>query len=677
MVNPDGGERDTDSQIPSSFLRPPFGQDETVDARLPTPAAIGRYQIRGELGRGATSVVYLARDPKLEREVALKLLREADDVDTTTSQRFRREARIVAMLEHAGIVRVFDYGIAAGRRFIVMQHMEGGTLQDFIDVKRLQSEGLSVESCTPAYQRECAQIVAMLSDALGYAHSKGVVHRDLKPTNILLDRSGHPRLADFGLAKRPADADLTRSGEMAGTIPYMSPEQVNRSLEVGQRSDIYSLGTILYELLALRRAFDGSNFVETCHLIQTAKYLPLRRQNQGIARELQTVAERCMEVDPDHRYQSCAHVAADLQSFIEGAAILARPVPRRRRIVQWVRWHPRVATSICVAILFVCLVVSLVITQRVARKSQGLLAVRNAPRGVVITVAEMDPESLGYSKPFRCGKEEYLRPGQYRLAVAGEGVALECDAVIEAGQQEIIVRLPSVFARPGQLSEMVFVPAGDYEVGSFSGGTFDGPQVVSSSGFFIDKYEVSNADYRGFLVATKRPQPEHWKEFDFETDLADHPVVGLTPDEMRDFALWAGKRLATAIEWEIAARFPDGRLHPWVGPTPEELPVLTVEDFLLERSAEGASLFELYRRLSQPVRSGSEHASHLGIHNLFGNVAEATSTALTSRGLMLFVKGGSWLDTPASWDLARTSSIPYGRGSMKTGFRCVRSRKPR
>ena len=196
---------------------------------------IGRYEILEQLGRGGMATVYRARDPRFEREVAIKLLPREFMHDPNFKARFVREAQTVARLEHPAIVPVHDFGEYEGQLYLVMRHMSGGSLADLIE-----TGGLGLE--------QAAAVVLRVAAGLDYAHARGVIHRDLKPGNVLFDETGHAYLADFGIARLvEATLELTRSGVYIGTPAYMSPEQVRGDLELDGRSDVYALGIILFD----------------------------------------------------------------------------------------------------------------------------------------------------------------------------------------------------------------------------------------------------------------------------------------------------------------------------------------------------------------------------------------------------------------------------------------------
>jgi predicted Ser/Thr protein kinase len=286
LVTPDSGEEPA-----TGTVAPSPGQVEPTAARIaPVPAAaappdLPGYEMLAELGRGGMGVVYLARQTKLDRLVAVKVLPPETGADPAFAERFGREARALAKLNHPGIVTVHDFGRSNGHSYFIMEYVEGVNLR-----QRLQAGRIPLH--------DTLQLVGQICDALQYAHDKGIIHRDIKPENILIDQAGRVKIADFGLAKllgRTADVGLTHTGQVMGTLNYMAPEQLEKPLEVDHRADIYSLGVVLYEMLT------GE--------------LPLGRftppsQKAGVDGRLDDVVLRTLEKEPGRRYQQVSEFQA-------------------------------------------------------------------------------------------------------------------------------------------------------------------------------------------------------------------------------------------------------------------------------------------------------------------------------------------------------------------------------
>jgi serine/threonine-protein kinase len=309
---------------------------------------IAHYRILGRLGAGGMGEVYLADDAKLGRKVAIKLLPPGLREDEHARRRQHREARAAAALEHPNICSIYEIGEAEGRSFIVMQYVEGETLADRIRRR-------------PLDWREALDLAVQIADALSHAHAHGVVHRDIKPHNVMVSARG-AKVLDFGLAKNQAESEaqtetgLTARGAIVGTMPYMSPEQV-RGEEPDGRSDIFSFGSLLYELFSGRAPFAAGTSGETAAAILTRDPEPIARYASGVAPELNRIVRKCLAKDRDQRYQGMREVFTDLESFrrdldqeqsaasrADRAAQPAGTVARRRSIA--FRWALGATTAV-------------------------------------------------------------------------------------------------------------------------------------------------------------------------------------------------------------------------------------------------------------------------------------------------------------------------------------------
>jgi hypothetical protein len=309
------------------------------------------YELLEELGRGGMGVVYKARHLGLDRIVALKVVRKGSHSEGL--QRFLREAQALAALQHPNVVQVFDSGEHQDLPFCVMEYVEGGSL-----AQRL-NEG-------PLPAKDAARLVEQIAHGIQAVHEKGIIHRDLKPGNILLqmrfttenteNTEKKPKVTDFGLAKRiESESGLTHSGAVMGTPSYMAPEQAEGLVhDIGSATDVYGLGAILYECLTGRPPFRAANIFETLVQVRSQEPVAVRHLQPKCPRDLETICHKCLRKEANRRYRTVAALADDLQRFLTGRAIRARPVGLLQRAVKWARRRPTAAslTGLLVALTF-------------------------------------------------------------------------------------------------------------------------------------------------------------------------------------------------------------------------------------------------------------------------------------------------------------------------------------
>jgi tetratricopeptide (TPR) repeat protein len=300
----------------SGFDSPPTaapGGESTEWLRSRILPGVPGYEILDEIGRGGMGVVYKARQVALNRVVALKMILHADHAGDDERQRFMGEAEAIAMVKHPGIVQIHDFGSHEGLPFFALEFCPGGSLHQKL-------------ARTPLPPAEAARVVEAIARAIGAAHQAGVLHRDLKPGNVLIDEQGAPRVTDFGLARRvEGGTDLTQTGAVVGTPAYMAPEQARGEKGITAAADVYSLGAILYECLTGRPPFKAATTLETLQQVVSQEPVSPRQLNRGVPRDLETITLKCLSKAPNRRYASAEALAGDLKRYLNGEPVTAQP----------------------------------------------------------------------------------------------------------------------------------------------------------------------------------------------------------------------------------------------------------------------------------------------------------------------------------------------------------------
>lgn len=379
---------------------------------------LGDYTLVREIGRGGMGVVYEAHQSTLARSVALKVLPLAASLDPIKLKRFRVETQAAATLQHPHIVTIYGTGQDAGVHYYVMQFIDGTTLEQIIRARRLQTShetprgnaspsvtGNSLNdtarpnvdatrnatSLSAAFDwdwRRITHLGKQLAEAIGHAHEHGVIHRDIKPSNILLDQKGHPWITDFGLASVETNETLTMTGDMIGTLRYMSPEQASgRRIPIDHRTDVYSLGATLYEVLTRRAVCLGDDRETILRQLLTEEPVPLRRHDTSIPLDLETIILKAVAKQRDERYATAQELADDLQRLLEDRPIMARRPTVSQRMGKWAKRH-RTAT-VAGMVVFVMMTIGLMISniaisrQKAATDNALVIARRNETQAIV------------------------------------------------------------------------------------------------------------------------------------------------------------------------------------------------------------------------------------------------------------------------------------------------------
>lgn len=667
------------------FLEPP-----TAPTRV-QPRMLGEFELLSELGRGGMGVVYLARQRSLSREVAVKVLVEGPATTKKVVERFHREARAAARLRHPGIVPVIADGQDGDTHWFAMEYVRG---HDLARELGLQRAGEVLASDRPFLPRpgepnhaaRIAEVAASVADALEYTHTSGMVHRDIKPQNILIQKDGRVQIVDFGLVRDESLGAITQTGELAGTPHYMSPEQAKlQRAKVDHRTDIYSLGVVLYEMATLKRPFEGKTSADVLSKIQTGEPRAPRSLNPTLPRDLQTICQKAMAKEPDARYASAAALRDDLRRFLGHQAIVARPPSLSVRVGRWVR-RRRVPIAALVLVTAAAAIGNWRATRAAHLRTLGLLTVEartadGSPIEGTVSVQLLDPitgvagtrQSLG-TLPL-VGRR--LAPGSYRVQLtprdgaaprlyvreiaAGQSTSIEATVRPEQNLRTDMVRLDGgLLALRDENAPLVAINGLD----------------IAIEPFWIDTAEVSNAEYAEFLGSTGYPPPDHWGKIGPEHD--ELPVCNVSWHDAVAYAEWAGKHLPSFAEWTFAARGTSGRIFPWADPVPGEYR----GNVNFARIATTRDVEErLYFERAAPVRSFPEAQSPDGLYHLFGNLWELTETPPADR------RGDEYLPMPAhriaaghAWDagsvghtLRTFSFVGVERTSalFRTGFRCI------
>ncbi len=634
---------------------------------------LGRYHILEQLGEGGMATVYKAYDTRLETDVAVKVIR-TDELSPKALERalkrFEREAKSLARLTHANIVKVTDYGEHEGSPYLVMEYLPGGTLK-----QRLAGR--------PMRWEEAIRLLLPIARALDFAHRQGMIHRDVKPSNILITEDGDPLLTDFGIAKildEESTVDLTGTGAAVGTPEYMAPEQAT-SKTIDKRADIYSLGIVLYEMLTGRKPFIADTPMAV--MIKQATE-PLPRPTQFV-RDLQPRLEqillKALAKNPDDRFQSLGDMAVALESLAETK--VARPIPSKpaREQPQTIEEKspvvvkppsPKIESQKATT------------RERVANdapgKSKGMGNWRKwIPLGALVIL-------LGIALAIGNGLLDLGKQGLGPLSELATDTPTPTNTSTATPTKTLTPTVtftptPSIgssWSRPADGMLMMFVPAGEFTMGSENGSNDERPiHTVTLDAYWIDRTEVTNKMYSLCVQAGACQPPKQTESYTRSSyygnsEYDDYPVIYVDWNMAKTYCDWAGARLPTEAEWEKAARGTDGRTYPWG------------EDIDCNKA-------NYYGCVRNTIKVGSYDygKSPYGVFDMAGNVWEwvadwydsnyyANSPSSNPQGpasgqYRRVLRGGAWLDYN---NLARSAdrSRDYpSNTSYDFGFRCSRS----
>jgi formylglycine-generating enzyme required for sulfatase activity/predicted Ser/Thr protein kinase len=707
----------------------PHGSLPTMPpGELPLPQVPG-YEVEAVLGRGGMGVVYKARQVGLDRLVALKMIRYAEDAGPEEQARFRAEARAIARLLHPGIVQIHEVGECQGRPYFALEYCSGGSLDKQLDG-------------TPWEAKRAARLVEALAEAVAAAHRAGIVHRDLKPGNVLLAADGTPKVTDFGLARRVDASGETRTGAILGTPAYMAPEQAEgHGKQAGPAADLWALGVILYELLTGRPPFKAVTGLETLLQVASREPVSVRHLQPAVPRDLETICHHCLEKDPKRRYASAEALAEDLRRFGFGAPVAARPVGRLVRLQKWARRRPAAAALIVLSVLTLAGLIAG--TLMLAWRGQQLAERTEQQLDALVTLGKRDLQAGRFDAAMASSSAALaLRPTDARAgellhhAKVGQllttakandspdnaAAALQAlDKLLKLDPEHVeakalkarvtgyeylldstglgfspaqVRRLQEVWARrlgcgveqtievaAGVTMTFVLIPPGKFRMGSpveeRERGDDERPhEVTLTEPFYLGKTEVTQAQYEALIGKN----PSEFKG-------VDRPVEKVTWEEARDYTEKLTKkrsdklvyRLPTEAEWEYACRGGRSSSQPFGIGDGRALSSTEANfdgDFPYGGGAKG-------KRLRSTCRVGSYPANALGLHDMHGNVyewcadwyAEYPAGDVTNPrgpsegGLTRVIRGGGWYFRGNICRAAlRGSGLPLGRGDG-LGFR--------
>lgn len=709
----DGGER-------QAFLEAECGGDEDlleavlrrlealrrVEAALGSPQAfdrpqtgvgagtrLGEFELLGEIGRGGMGVVFRARQHSLQRDVAVKVLPPALASARLRLERFRREAFAVSKLQHPGVVPILSFGVADDVVYYAMEFVEGPSLAEVVRAAR-RGEVLDGVGELAGQPRRVARLVSELLRAVQHIHQRGVLHRDIKPHNVLLGPSCAPRLIDFGLAKDLELADLTRTGDTAGTPNYMSPEQARSTRHpVDERTDVYSVGALLYELLTLQPPFAGVSLPQLFIKIATEEPTAPRRLAKHIPRDLEVICLKALAKEPDERYTSAAAMADDLVRYLEGDPIHARR-PSVVTRVKKAALKRRALLKVAPLILVVGGLGGAWIWRERAlvadRADWPTVTLSWAEEGRVrIYSRRLGPEVCTFSEPHliaEAGQGSWtgrVEPAEQRLVIVSEsGGFAEVRPTLRRGEEGAWrLRL----AHPGEVSgELVLVKGEAISTTLQSTGprgpVFDATVPVDS--FYLDRATVTRGEFRDYLIESGRDQDPRWTQWldrtrsDEDWDL---PATWVSWFEAQDFAVWQGKRLPTAAEWELAMA---QGIDEWAeSREPADKQKLNLLD---DADASKGVDDEVRRPALDWLRPSRDEQAIFGeseFYHPLGNVEEWTESPDIGPspevvGALRIARGASYRQSRSRWLERRSSACglrPPQGGSGDLGFRCAKT----
>ena len=659
---------------------PPFEAFPRLAAIEPT--VVDGFEIIRRLGSGGMGIVYLAEQIELGRYVALKMLPNVLTASPNAALRFRNEAESAGKLSHANIVTVHRFGPWDDTYYIAAEYIEGETLAQRIS----RTKGTGGDQ---RWLHETLEHIRSIASALDHAHQHGVIHRDVKPANILINAQGVAHLADFGVAKSDANAGLTSTSETPGTLGYMSPEQAGLLTDkAGARSDVYSLGAVLFECITLTRLRPSDSALAGPDEVGKHPRIKHLAGRMKIPADLRIVCQKALEWDPAHRYSTAGAFAEDLDRVICGVPIHARKPGMHRAIT--VALKRRKAPIILAAAAVLAAVGIATPLLMPDPPPSGRMQIIPGDSKAIILLSHYDTEEQKYKPAVRIGKgntTKHLSPGRYLITMRYESGIAEFSRDVMAGETYEV-------AAPQQrnnavLDGMILIPGGEMIAG-FLGSSVPphNERVVALEPFWIDRTETTNAQYREFVLATGADAPPMW-EHPYDPAIDQLPVTGINYLQAKSYAEWAGKRLPTAWEWERAARGNKGFKYPWGNDyssvsDPGNIGVPGNDGWNHDYESPELRAAVISNLHPANVQSGSDITKEGGLH-FYGNVGEFSDSpavayqpadAPFSVGQVL-VKGKHWNgEGDGFYTFGSFIPLDHMQSIAGIGFRCARSVDP-
>ena len=581
-----------------------------------------RYTITARLGKGAMGTVYRAADAQTGQDVVLKVISSELALDPSMLERFKREGEALRQLKHPNIVGFLDAFEHDEHYVIVMEYIPSGSLYDLIKTGPLPIERAS-------------QIALDLCDALIRAHRLNIIHRDIKPDNVLMDEDGTPKLADFGVARLIEGTRMTRTGTKVGTPYYMAPEAW-KGETIDAQSDIWSLGVLMYEMLAGKVPFDGDTEFAVMTRVCTTPPPELKKLRADVSPGLVKIITRMLTREKDRRYQTAREVAVDLERGEPATTPFhpkAKPAPKKKEIKKPVRLNKNMIGVV----------------------------------GLVTLVLGIGLVSMLY------GRGQFGEPSSTQIAATDISISVSPTSALGIGST-------TISDKDGMV--LVFVPEGEFIMGSEDGDENEKPvHTVSLDTFWIDQTEVTNAMYAMCVTEGDCDPPNSTgsstrSNYFGNSEFDDYPVIFVAWNDANAYCSWAERRLPTEAEWEKAARGEDALTYPW-GNEPPNNNLLNFNNAVLDTSEVGT-----YPRGTSPY----------GAHDMAGNVQEWVSSLskpypydatdgredLSADGSRV-LRGGSWFILHA--DVRSAKRIGFSTTSFtltlnSIGFRCAKDATP-